>query len=137
MDQITKPYLNNFREKFGKTLDEFGEQEDVTIEMGNISYSNNIFNVRLKVTIAGDAEEAARLQFIDVLESNPYLFSDKDHTLVPEDYGVEFTCFSNHYKLVGLKPRSTKYPLVVEKDGKDGKRFKLPLGAYTTNRPAD
>ena len=43
--------------------------------------------------------------------------------LEAEDLGAEFTIGVHTYKIVGCKPRSSKYPIICERDGK---RYKLP-----------
>lgn len=48
--------------------------------------------------------------------------------LKPEHYGAEFTTNGTTYKIVGLKPRSPKYPILAE-DVKTGKVFKFHRSA--------
>lgn len=41
--------------------------------------------------------------------------------LRPEWLGAEVHVYGDTYKIVGLKPKSTKYPVVIEKNGKQYK----------------
>tara|TARA_Y100000296_G_C5126376_1_gene233099 strand:- start:487 stop:921 length:435 start_codon:yes stop_codon:yes gene_type:complete len=128
---ISRAYLREFRDRFEQTLNEFGEQEGLTLQAKAINYGDNTFNVKVEVTMAGDAEEAAEMQFKAALSKNPWLFEG----ISEEDYGTTWkSAYGSNYRLVGLKPRATKYPLIVERDGK---RYKLPLKGFTSHKAVE
>ena len=125
--EITRAYLREFRDKFEQTLNEFGEQESLTLQAKAINYGDNTFNVKVEVTMAGDAEEAAEMQFKAALSKNPWLFKG----ISEEDYGMTWTTYGTTYKLVGLKPRAKKYPLIVEKNGQ---QYKMPMDVFNSHK---
>jgi hypothetical protein len=47
--------------------------------------------------------------------------------LKPSDLHKQIVFLGEHYKVVGLKPKSRRYPILAERA--DGKRFKLPVSA--------
>jgi len=114
---ITTAFLKGFRAKFGDVLDEFAKQEGITINQKAITYSDNSFNIKLEVTLAGDKSEAEQIQW----DKSCYLFS-----LKPEHYGQTVQHGDGTFKLVGLKPRSPKYPLIAERLD-NGQRYKLAI----------
>ena len=109
---LDKKKLNQFRKEMQEKLDEFAKEKGVQVNVGNITFTNNSFVAKVKVVLAGNPEEAERLEFEEIAP----LFD-----LKKEDYGKEIK-LSNMgenriYNLVGLKPKSGKFPLIVTKKG--------------------
>jgi hypothetical protein len=70
--------------------------------------------------------------------ANEFKFMASRYGLAPEDLGREFSDGNRTYKIVGLKPRSTRYPVIAESGNKRYKfaaaSIKLYLGKPTTKR---
>ena len=120
--ELTRAYLKGFRDRLNGCLAELGESEGLTLETSNIRYTGTTFTIKVEGTVAGNADEAARIQFKAALDKKPFMFAG----LTADDYGKEFSAYGETYRLVGLKPRSPKYPLVVETGGKT---YKMRLEA--------
>lgn len=101
------------------------ETYGVTIEFRGGSYDSVAKTYRPKIIVSvGDAETAARNEFAaEARYFRPY------DSIKAEDYGREFTYGRKTYALVGLKPRSPRFPLVA-RDVADGRLYKLPLAAF-------
>ena len=118
---LDKKQLGVFRKEIQEKLDEYAKEKGVQINIGNITYDSVSFVAKVKVVLAGNKEEAERLEF----EKIASLFG-----LKKEDYGkkIKLRILGEEveYKLIGLRPKSHKFPLIAKKEGHDG-RFKLPL----------
>ena len=92
--------------------EEFTEATGLKAEVGSGTYSD--VSVTFKVTLSIEGYDAGRSNFERCCEA---------FDLSASDYGREFTVAGRTYKLVGLKPRSPKFPIVGEFNGQ---RYKLP-----------
>lgn len=118
---LNREKIKQFRREMEKKLNEYAKEKGVQITIGHIKYDNTSFVAKVKVVLAGNQEEAERLEF----EKDSSLFG-----LKKEDYGKEIK-LSNmgkivEYTLIGLSPKSSKYPLIVRKKG-DIRTFKLRI----------
>ena len=95
-------------------LADLGEQHGISINAGNATYSDNTITFKLELQIEGFDP------LKDAFEKSCEWFG-----LKPEDYGREFVKGVRLYKIVGLKPRNRKYPIICQ-DMKTGKHYKLP-----------
>lgn len=109
---ITKTMLNNFRKDFAEAVKELESKYNVTIHMGNISYSENSFDAKVNVKENLDekaAEELAKNDFTRYCS----LFGFK-----PDDYGKEFIAQNKKFKFVGFNPRCPKNACkIVDENG--------------------
>ena len=116
--EITKSNLRIFRQDFKNTVESLQKEYDVTIDMGNITYGDEEFHFKVDVT-NGDRPEAERNKFIKVLKRNSWKYP----ALNNDSYGKDITINHEACKIVGIKPRASKYPIVAIKEN-NGKRYR-------------
>ena len=123
--EITRNNLRAFREDFNNTLKSLQEDYEVTIDMGNITYGGLGFHFKVDVT-SGNRQEAERNKFIEALKRNSWKYPAFDE----DSYGkvVKLGYNKDTYRIVGIKPRSRKYPIVVLRES-DEKRYKYTYEA--------
>jgi len=123
--EITRQFLVNAREEMGIALKEFGEKYGLKITVGSASYTaGEAGNATFKVELATQNESGR----VFTKKSNDFLMHAERLGFLPEDLNKEFKYAGNTYKLIGVNPKSYKYPLIVERVP-DGKQFKMPLEA--------
>jgi len=102
-----------YRKELNAILKEYGELVGLQFNLGNIKYSSTDFSCTLKGITASSPEEADQLNW----NSNCRLVG-----FTSEDYGKEFKARGSSYKLVGIRPKARKYPIVAKKES-DGKSY--------------
>lgn len=112
--KFDKSNLKVVRALANAALTEALAEHGLTATIGNITYSDADFNCKLTVSCGSD-EDAAKREF----EKNAFRFG-----LTADDYGRDFNFNGKMFKLIGIKPKASKYPLVGL--GSDGKRYKFP-----------
>lgn len=116
--QIDRATCKRLRPLLNAHLATLGHQLGLNIETENATFDPaGYVTFRLRVELEGFDRE--RHEF----EENCWQLN-----LEPEHYGAEFVYARDRYKLVGVKPRSPKWPIVAERVSgpQGGKRFKLP-----------
>ena len=68
-------------------------------------------------------------------KSKDFLLHARRHGFPPDSLNKEFKYAGTIYRLIGFKPQSYKYPLIVERVS-DGKQFKMPLEAANVLKTA-
>tara|TARA_R110000824_G_scaffold15635_2_gene65623 strand:+ start:3198 stop:3599 length:402 start_codon:yes stop_codon:yes gene_type:complete len=116
--EITKSNLKIFRQDFKNTVESLQKEYGVTIDMKNITYNDEDFHFTVEVT-NGDKAEAERNKFIAALKRNSWKYP----ALNNDSYGKDITINLVTCKIVGIKSRASKYPIVAIKET-DGKRYR-------------
>lgn len=116
--EITKSNLRIFRQDFTNTVESLQEAYDITIDMGNIIYGDEEFHFKIDVT-NGNRPEAERNKFINVLKRHGWKYP----ALNNDSYGKEVTINHETCKIVGIKPRASKYCIVAIKES-NGKSYR-------------
>lgn len=99
-----RTYLNN-------TLKSTPNELGVLIECGNIRYSSDQCTVKLTVTVTGDKSAAQAKKDIAKTEfENNAIFFNAD----PKWFGKTFTSDAEEFKIVGLKVKARRYPILAE-----------------------
>lgn len=125
---MNKSTIKQIRKDIDAALESVEEKHGITLELGNIRYSDFQFTTKLKATVVGDAGDEDLAKFKAALAKNPLQFEE----IAEEDFGEEFEFHGETFKLVGLNPRAKKFPLIGEKISRsDNRRYKMPLAAYT------
>jgi hypothetical protein len=122
MEKITrfdKANLMQFREEFRKAVADLEKKTGVGISLGNISFESNRFTTKLTVAILDSGESVEQVEMRSNFERYAYLFG-----MTPQDYGKSVSSGGKLYTLVGIAPRSTKFPLIGK--SADGRFYKLP-----------
>jgi hypothetical protein len=108
------------------------QKHGVTLSLGNISYAPDKATTRLTMIAVGDASvatdpRAAALAKAQI-EFNRYASS---FGLKPEQFGATFKHGRDTYKLAGVKPRSSRYP-ILGTNVANGTTYKLPESAIAS-----
>jgi len=120
IDRNTCKFL---REQLDEALSAMALPLGLTAKAGSARYDGN--TVDFKVTLALAGHDANRTEF----DRCCIAFG-----LTPEDYGKEFQFRRKTWKLVGIKIRASKYPIIAEREGK---RWKLPREAVESLKKAN
>lgn len=105
---MTRNQVKKYRKELTALLNGYGEENGVQVSIGSIRFTENEFHTRLTLVEAGSKEDAQRIAF----ERDCAYYAHIG--LTPEHYGRTFVLDGRKAKVVGLKPKSPKYPLVVE-----------------------
>ena len=114
---MDKDKIKEIRKDMDAALRVIGSKHSLAFEIGRITYSDNGFGARVEAVMTSNSGESKMA--ID--------FRDKcgKYGFVPEDLGKMFKDSSgNNYRIIGLKPRNRKYPIIAEKLN-NGKSFKF------------
>lgn len=90
-----------------RALKEVETQFDVSILEAGGTFSNNNFVMKLQI-----AEKSATGEVI-TREVENFKTYCRSYGLAPEDLGKTINYNNKQYKIVGLKPQSHKYPIVI------------------------
>jgi len=115
VNHFEKKDVNDLRFKMLMALERMGQEIGMRFEIGNIRYTD--FDVKCQV-------------FGYLPQGKPQIETDyeknqKMQNLYPLGKIIDAPRI-NECKILGLKPRARKYPLIVEQI-KTGKRYRLPL----------
>lgn len=129
---MDKSTARNLSEALKNHLEAFEEENDIKVTIGSGKFDST--TLTLKVELAELAESGEAL----TRAANEFKFMAHRYGLAPEDLGREFKDGIRTYRIVGLKPRSTRYPIIAESDKKRYKfgaaTIKAYLGKPTVNR---
>ena len=104
--KMTRQNLKMFRMNFENLVKDFEKRNGVKLELGNIRFSDNQFTTKLTVTNIGDTSSSLEeIKFAELCTK--YGFSKSDYNRTVKVNGRK-------YKLIGFKPRATRYPCIVE-----------------------
>ena len=123
---FTRTELNSFRTDFASAVAKLEKQYKVEIGIGNISYTDQSFTSKLKVTktVTSDGKKTSSQE----VEFNNLCFR---FGLKKGDFKKRFSFNGSEFELTGFKPRSPKFPIVATKIGTD-QSYKLPRRAIAT-----
>ena len=106
--EINNKTLTSFISDFESAVKDLEKKYGVQIDLGNVRYSDFNFSTKMTVSNAGSKEEAAKRNW----DLNCSLFGFKK-----EHFGQEILVTGKTMKIVGIKPRNRKYPIIVESAG--------------------
>jgi hypothetical protein len=103
--QISRELLRRLRPEIESALAGIGEKHGITLNLGNASFTDYDFTFKLKgaVTNTGDGRPAAAAEW-DLYRSR--------FGLQAVEFGTSFTTRSGDYTVVGIAPKSRKYPVI-------------------------
>ncbi len=113
------------REKLDSILAKFTEELksefNVVVKIGNGKYTPGEFgSLELKVELS----EINSKGIVENKTTHAFHSLSKIYGFEPDDLGKPFNYNGSVYKIVGLAPRSDKFPVIVARQ--DGKQFKMP-----------
>jgi hypothetical protein len=103
---ITKESLRGLVVDIEAALKCVGEKHNLSIVSGGCSYSSNEATVKLNVVTNKANGETTTKEELDFMNHCHKFNLSKD------DFGTEFFANGGAYTVIGLKPRSSKYPLI-------------------------
>lgn len=114
---IDKASLVKFRIDFASAIKELETKNGVKIDLGSIRFGENEFTSKIKVT--------NKITSTGKVIDEQTKWNDQCYLvgLNECDFGAAVTVNGMRGKLVDIKPRSFKYPIIVE--AVDGKRYKM------------
>jgi hypothetical protein len=117
LTNIERPVVKTIRKDIQDALDKVGEKFGLAFSVGTISYTNDSIGARIEGALTSTPGEPKMA--VD-FRKNCW-----KHGLKESDLG---RVFSNHklerFKIVGLKPRNRKYPIIAEKVS-NGRTYKF------------
>lgn len=118
--EITKSELKNFRNDFDAAVKALEEKYGVTVQLGNITFSEMKFTSKMTVTNkeTKSGVSAEQAEFNDLAPM--YGFE-------PSDYLKEFVQGGRTYTFVGFNPRAKKSPIKLRRD--DGRGVKCSVNS--------
>jgi len=119
MDRIDKVTLQWLRKTLNTILAEFAAEEGISLKLGNCTFTPSNFIFKLEGALI-NADGVAETK-----ERDDFKYYATMYGLNASDLDKEFVFRNEKYKVVGLNPRSRKYPINVVRLN-DGKRFRMP-----------
>ena len=116
INNFDRQALSELRQSINSRLDNLEEEYNIKLKLGSISFSDSNFTAKLECSLVIDGEVKEGIA--------------SDFEQYRELWGLKFPLgFSFHdgnsiYKVVGLKTKNRKYPIICESLG-NGKRYKL------------
>ncbi len=123
LKSLDRSNIKVIRDAMQKALDRVEEMYGVKVSVGNIRFDNLSFTAKINAHIT-DPENAKSFEE-NQFSQYAFMFGFK-----PEDFNKEVTFgYGKRGTLVGFKPTSRKYPVLVRT--KDGKTYRCPTSAVT------
>lgn len=115
-----------------KTLRAISAKIELAIKEANLETNYGV-RVSVKGGSYSDKNATLRLEIADVGDDGTVMSREAQdfeayasaYGLSPDDLGKKFSQLGNEYEIVGLKPRSKKYPILAKRVGTD-RIFKFP-----------
>lgn len=117
--EFNNEQFKSFKEDFKKLNEALELKYNISIKLGNISYTANEFSTKMSVYKKIEGKEAEQLDY----EKHCYKYG-----LKPEHYMKTFSFNGSEFKLKGIKPANRKYPIIAIKIS-EGVAYKLPTRA--------
>ena len=120
-DLSNKATLRKMRQAMLDALAAVEAEYDVKFEVGSIRFEADGSNFRTRVTCSREGDDGE----IETPMAKAYRLHAARFDLDPEWLGVEMiNDAGDRVKIVGLKPRSRKYPLIYVNLDRNGRRYK-------------
>jgi len=121
MKKVTSFDRQNIRQinsEIESAIKSIAEKYGLEVKLGSTRFTNSNFTTKLQVATVGEGGITMSKEATDFNRYKSYLG-------IKMDLGQEFVRNGNTYTIIGLKPRSTKYPVLAKCT--DGKTYKLPV----------
>lgn len=117
--------LKAFRGDFAKAVAELEKKHGIKLNLGNIRYDAESFRTTMTAVNTKETKSAGITASPEALDFKQYAES---FGLKATDLGRVFINRGDKYKIIGLKPRSHKYPIIAERVI-GGQRYKFSVAA--------
>lgn len=114
--QFNRKNLETMRNSINDKLSELESEFNIKIKLGRISYGDNNFTAKVETNLVKDGKVVETI----AIDFDRY----KDAWGLKFPLGYTFHMTDSIYKVVGLKPRNRRYPIICEALN-NGKRYKM------------
>ena len=112
---LTKAGMKIIRKDIEDALSVVSKKHELSFRLNGIRFTDSSFKVGLEAVKSSNGESVLSVTF----KEKCYKYG-----LLPEHLGRVFLSGDTRYKIVGLKPRNRKYPVIAERC-RDGKSYKF------------
>lgn len=116
--------LRTLRSDLQAALSDLETKHGITFNVGRMTYEADGSMAKIKLS-AVSGEAPGNVGDLGTPEAVEYATRAPEFGLEKAWLGREFNCVHGTFKLVGLKPRARKYPVVAQAE--NGKRYKMPV----------
>ncbi|MHA1961830.1 MAG: hypothetical protein ACW99U_16600 [Candidatus Thorarchaeota archaeon] len=116
---LTNSEVRKIRDTLQEKLSGVGKEMGMDLRVGNARYDDNSVTFQLVASVV-TADGEVLTPEVEAFRRNARAFGFQ-----PDDLYAEVHTSRGLGKIVGLKPRNRKYPVIVERNGK---RFKMSTG---------
>lgn len=107
LEKFEKSSLEELRKEINPKLKEIGEKFGISLRLGRISYDAYSFTGKIEAKILISREETEKIERGE-FESLAVFYG-----LKKEDYGRTFSQNGKIFKIVAIKTRNRKYPIIA------------------------
>jgi len=118
---MDRPRVRQLRDSLQAALSFWAEQNGVDAQVGSARYTASSVTFKMDVLEKNAKGETTSVS-AEAFKSSAHFFG-----LKPTDLGRTFVVRGRIFKVTGLAPRSRKYPVLAESDGKT---YKFPVSLY-------
>ncbi len=115
---LTKDQIRNLRSQLQPILTKMEKSVGFKLRLGNATFSDDNVTFKLECDRIGKNGQA------ETKEAAAFRHLAKEYGLSPADLGRKLRSNGSTYIVVGLLPKSYKFPILVRRT--DGKMFKFP-----------
>jgi hypothetical protein len=106
--EFNKQNLKSFRTEMEDALGKVGKKYGVTFNIGNIRFTSDTFSTTVKCYGTATKSDTGKLEW----DKSCFMFGFEK-----TDFNKMFTMTGKKYQIVGIRPRSFKYPIVGKEIG--------------------
>jgi hypothetical protein len=113
INKLNNENLDVIRNVVSRKLAEAGEELGVALEIGGVSYNSMEATTRLSIKAVGvDVKDGESIQ--EASARSEFVFYSAGFGLKEEHFGKPVTVDGRTFRIVGIKPKSRKYPVLGE-----------------------
>lgn len=122
VNSLDRTSVRQINSEIESALKAVAEKYGVAIKVGNSRFSNNNCTTKIEIATVAESGEVLTKEAVDFNRYASSMFQ------ITKKLGDTFEFRYDTYEIVGLKPRSSKYP-VLAKNLSNNKTFKFPANA--------
>ena len=120
LKEFDRPSIKTLRKDIDNALKSVADKHGLSLQLGNIRFNEHSFTGKLEARVTENPGEPTMATDFKALSMSYGIPASYLHSIV--------TLNGKRYKIVGLKPRNRKYPIICEKTD-NGKRYKFSSDA--------
>ncbi len=126
--EFDKTNLKNLRADVDAAMGNIASKYGIAIRLGNISFLPEKATGKVEFVVTNNTSDGTSVNPREAVMKPDFKRYAHAFGLKPEQYGVIFIFGQERYKLVGLKPRAPKLPVIATNIA-NGTSYKLPESA--------